>query len=51
MFSSLFVDHNHDFGQWQYISKSRDQLWKNIYKELKEIDEELANNVHRFVCV
>ena len=51
LFSSIFVDHNHDLGKWQYISHARDELWKSIYDDLKEIDEDLANYVHKYVCI
>ena len=48
---SIFGNLNYDFGRWQGMKYNRSTEWKNIYRELKLINPELADNVHMFVSV
>ena len=49
IFTSIFGHLNYDIGRWQGMKYNQSTEWKNIYRELKLINAELAEHVHMFV--
>ena len=49
--TSILGDLNYDFGRWQGMKYTKYKVWREIYAELKNIDEDLADKTHMFISV